>query len=218
MNINLRVVLIGVVALVTGAYLQLFGFNLPLRTAEVPQPEIENFFWPEQKALSSFQLTGSNNSPYGINEIHDKWSFVFFGYTHCPDICPITMNTLRQAREQMATESIVNLDQVNFLFVSVDGERDTPAHLDSYISFFGQNFTAATGTPDQVDSLTRQLGVPYSIDEHEPGDSDYLVGHSAAIFLISPSAKLASIYHAPHNAKQITRRFTDILRFYSSQS
>ncbi len=217
MNINRRVALIGVTALIVGAYVQMFGFNFPFKKLAMQNPGIEGFFWPQQKALSDFRLVSSRNTPYELKDISGKWSFVFFGYTHCPDICPITMNTLRLARDQMNSSAEVSLDNVKFLFVSVDGERDTPAHLDNYIGYFGENFQAATGSREQVDSLTNQLGVPYTIDAHNPGDTEYLVGHSGAIFLISPTAHLAAIFHAPHTAEQITRRFMEILRFYASQ-
>ncbi|MYB35288.1 MAG: SCO family protein [Gammaproteobacteria bacterium] len=217
MFINFRLIILGVAALAAGIYLQLFGFNLPVRYVQ-EVPEIDNFFWPDQKALSEFQMVSTDGSPFGIENLDSKWNFVFFGYTHCPDICPITMNLLRESRDLLQEDSSVDTDSINFLFVSVDGERDTPEHLSRYIQYYGDNFIAATGNKDQVDSLTRQLGVPYSIDEHEPGDQHYLVAHSGSIFLISPDSTLASIYHHPHDSEHLVSRFIEILEFYSEAS
>ncbi len=217
MFIDIRLIILGVTALAAGIYFQLFGLNLPLRYVE-EVPEIENFFWPDQKALSEFQMVSTDGSPFGIENLGSKWNFVFFGYTHCPDICPITMNLLRESRDLLREEPLIDNDSVNFLFVSVDGKRDTPEHLRRYIEYYGNNFIAATGNKDQVDSLTRQLGVPYSIDEHEPGDKNYLVAHSGSVFLISPDNTLASIYHPPHDSKDLVSRFIEILEFYAESS
>ncbi|MCY4050292.1 MAG: SCO family protein [Gammaproteobacteria bacterium] len=217
MFINFRLIALGAAALAAGIYLQLFGFNLPVRYAD-KAPEIENFFWPDQKALSEFQMVSTDGSPFGIENLDSKWNFVFFGYTHCPDICPITMNLLRESRDLLQEKISIDTDSFNFLFVSVDGERDTPEHLRRYIEYYGNNFIAATGNKDQVDSLTGQLGVPYSIDEHKPGDRNYLVAHSGSIFLISPDNKLASIYHPPHDREKLVSRFLEILEFYSKAS
>lgn len=217
MFFNFRLILLGCVALLAGIYLQMFGFNLPIRPAERP-PDIEDFYWPKQKALSGFEMVGTDGQPFGIENLDSRWSFVFFGYTHCPDICPITMNTLRQVRDGIKADGGVDMDSVNFVFVSVDGKRDTPEHLNRYIRHYGDRFMAATGNKNQVDSLTGQIGVPYSIDEHEPGDTDYLVAHSGSVFLISPGNTLASIYRPPQNAADMVSRFMRILEFYEKRS
>lgn len=217
MFINSRLIFLGIAALASGIYLQLFGLNLPVRYVQEP-PDIENFFWPDQKALTDFQMVGADGRPFGIENLDSKWNFVFFGYTHCPDICPITMNILRQSRDLLKERNMLDADSVHFLFVSVDGARDTPEHLGRYVEYYGEHFTAATGDKTQVDSLTRQLGVPYAIDEHQPGDTEYLVAHSGSIFLISPQNTLVSIYHPPHDSEDLVSRFIEILAFYSKAS
>ena len=196
-----------------GLYLQLFGFNPPLVKVEPATSPFEWFFWPDQLQLHQFGLVDHENRKFDQRRFSDHWSFVFFGYTHCPDICPITMNTLRQVREKLLRDTGPDTDQIAFVFVSVDGERDTPDRLRDYIEFFGEGFTAASGTKAQIESLTTQLGVPWSIDEHAEGQQDYLVGHSGAIFLISPEATVASIYQPPHEADEIADRFTQIQKF-----
>ena len=217
-EINFKVILIGIVALATGVYLQLFGFNPPVRPASMENPEIQGFFWPEQKALGEFELVSQHNKPFTLNDMKGDWSFVFFGYTHCPDICPITMNTMRQVREALTNQPGKDYSSVKFSFVSVDGERDTPEVMNAYVNYFGEGFHGATGSKNQVDSLATQLGVPYSIDEHEPGNTTYLVGHSAAIFLISPAGRLAAILQAPHSATEIFDKFIRIDSFMQSNS
>jgi protein SCO1/2 len=128
------------------------------------------------------------------------------------------MNILRQVRDTVGTSKKIDADLVNFIFISVDGERDTPEKIKQYVEFFGKNFAGATGNKAQVDSLTTQLGIPYSIDEHQPGDTTYLVGHSGAILLISPQQTLSSIFQMPLTADQIASRFTQIFTFTTNQS
>ncbi len=213
-----RIILIGAIALLVGLYLQLFGFNPPFKDTASQAARIEGFFWPDQKALSDFELVNQDNKPFQRTHFTDRWSFLFFGYTHCPDICPVTMNTLRQVRDIIGSNAIIDSDLVNFVFVSVDGERDTPELIKKYVEFFGEKFFGATGNKKQIDSLTTQLGIPYSVDEHQPGDLNYLVGHSGAVLLISPEEKLSSIFHSPFTADQIASRFTQIYTFMVDQS
>ncbi len=218
MEINFKVILIGAVALAAGVYLQLFGFNPPVRSVSVEAPDIQGFFWPKQKALDEFELVSQRNTPFTLDSMKGDWNFIFFGYTHCPDICPITMNTMRQVRETLSKQTETDYVSIKFNLISVDGERDTPEILEAYISYFGENFQGATGNKIQIDSLVTQLGVPYTIDNHEPGNTTYLVGHSAAIFLISPAGKLAAIFQAPHSAAEISDKFIQIDSFMRNNS
>ena len=215
MRFNFRVLLAGIGALLIGLYLQLFGCNQPIYLVDPipPPPPIKEFFWPDQLQLHQFGLVDHENRKFDQPRLSGHWSFVFFGYTHCPDICPITMNILRQVREKFLRDAGLDMDQIAFVFISVDGERDTPNRLRDYIEFFGEGFTAASGTKAQIESLTTQLGVPWSIDEHAEGQQDYLVGHSGAIFLISPEATVASIWQPPHEADEIADRFIQIQKF-----
>ena len=215
MSANYKIILACIAALFAGLYLQLFGFNLPAKRIAVTDPGIEGLLWPGQKALGEFELIGSDGETYGPGKLKDRWNFLFFGYTHCPDICPITMQTLRQVRESLAGQDITQ--SLNFLFVSVDGARDTPEHLKQYIGYFGPGFEAASGSPDQVNSLTNQIGVPYSIDEHQAGE-DYLVAHSGAVYLISPKGNLSAIFQPPHTPEEMADRFTEIREYLDSQS
>ena len=215
MKSNLKILIACVVALFAGLYLQLFGFNLPERRIAVSDPEIEGLLWPNQKALGDFSLVGSDGGAYQLDNLRNRWSFVFFGYTHCPDICPITMQTLSQVRNNLDTSNIAA--PVNYLFISVDGERDTPEHLSNYINYFGQEFEAASGSPSQVDSLATQIGVPYSIDEHAPGE-DYLVAHSGAVYLVSPQGNLTAVFQPPHTPEDIASRFQRIQSYLDNRS
>ncbi|NKB64726.1 MAG: SCO family protein [Gammaproteobacteria bacterium] len=206
------VIWISITALVAGINLSFFGFQLPI-SKQIDATEIESFFWPKQKKLTGFEMVNQYNEPFTLPNLTDKWSFLFFGYTHCPDICPITMQTLRQTRS-IILENTPSLEaHTQFIFVSVDPERDTPEHMKIYLGFFGDAFLGATGNKQQIESLTTQLGIPYSIAPHEPGDKNYLVEHSGSILLISPQGMLASIYQPPLDPKAMADRFDQIIQF-----
>jgi len=211
------IILTGFVALLLGGYFSVFGPGLPVSRNE-HDPNIEGFLWPKQKILTEFELVDHNNQPYRLERLKDKWRFVFFGYTNCPDICPTTMRTIRKIRKRIIDQVPDRREEIGFVFISVDGERDTPRHLNTYLNFFGDYFEGATGNKQQINKLTSQLGIPYSIDEHALGETDYRVGHSGAIFLISPQGSLASIYQPPLSPEDISDRFLSILEFMETKS
>ncbi len=226
MRFNFRILLVGVGALLIGLYFQLFGLNPPVIKNQTASSPIEGFFWPDQMQLRQFDLVGHDNQKFDVRRFSNHWSFVFFGFTNCPDICPVTLNTLRQVREKLRQDTYPDIDQTAFVFISVDGERDTPDRLRDYIESFGEGFIAASGTKPQIESLTTQFGVPWSIDKNAVGQNhdnhaegqDYLVNHSGAIFLISPEATLASIYQPLHDADEIAGRFVQIQKFLRNNS
>ncbi|NKB78192.1 MAG: hypothetical protein GKR96_14450 [Gammaproteobacteria bacterium] len=212
MQSKIGVILLSATALIVGLYLSIFGLQLPTSN-QIEATQIESFFWPKQKQVVEFEMINQDNEPFNLSTLTGKWNFLFFGYTHCPDICPITMQTLRQARSIIIEQAPSLEQETQFIFVSVDGERDTPSHMKTYLDFFGGSFIGATGNTDQINSLTSQLGIPYSINPHEPGDTNYLVEHSGAILLISPQGMLASIYQPPLEPELIASRFDQIIQF-----
>ena len=200
-----------------GAYFAVFGFALPGWNRTDPN-ELEGLFWPQQKQLEEFSLTDHTGVPFDLEALQDGWHLVFFGYTYCPDICPITMATLRETSRYYLEMVESDLRDLTMTFVSVDGERDTTEHLANYIGFYDKSFKAAGGDKTAVDSLTVQLGVPYEIEEHEPGDQNYLVSHTGALFLLSPEGKLAALFNPPHSSKALAENLARIREFIAAES
>ncbi len=204
-------------ALLCGLYLALYGFHLPGQ-GTVDISHIEGFFWPEQKQLTEFGLVDHKGNLFDLASLGQHWTLMFFGYTYCPDICPVTMSVLHEVNGLIQQNATPEHKNIQVTFISVDGERDNSDHLASYIRFYDEDFDAASGTRDQVDSLARQLGVPYEIEIHEPGAKNYLVSHSGAIFLISPEGKLISIFQPPYDAAAIAETYQTIRKFLDQQS
>ena len=199
-------------ALGFGAYLALYGFGLPVRTTMDPA-QIEGLFWPYQKQLNEFTLTDHTGQPFTLKSLEGQWNLVFFGYTYCPDICPITMSMLREASVLYQQQAPEEFKDLRITFVSVDGERDQTEHLANYIRFYSDSWLAASGDKSSVDSLTTQLGVPYEIEPHEPGSKNYLVSHSGTLFLLSPEGRLVSTIQPPHDVDEVVQRLISIREF-----
>lgn len=212
-----KIISINAVAITTGLYLAVFGFNLP--SGRIHPEQIDGLFWPQQKQLDQFEMVDHRGRTFELASLEGHWNLVFFGYTSCPDICPITMTTLRQVADLLKADDSVSTSRppVRMVFISVDAERDNSEHLASYINFYGDAFIAASGNISQVDSLTTQLGVPYEIEPHEPGEH-YLVSHTGSLFLLSPDGKLFAVLHPPHTPDQVARQLTTIRQFIDQQS
>ncbi len=157
--------------------------------------ELRGLLLPEPKPLTSFELVDKDGQPFGLDQLKGRWSFVFFGYTHCPDVCPTSMGFLSEVFEQLKNHPGA-LDNTQALFISVDPKRDTPAVLKEYVPFFNQDFLGATGTPEAIAALAEQMWAKYIIEEDSDGDGSYLVDHTAAFFMVDPKGRLFAVFSA----------------------
>jgi protein SCO1/2 len=165
---------------------------------------------PAPKVIGAFHLVDQEGRAFGAERFRGRWSFLFFGYTHCPDVCPMTMATLRQVRDRLAAEPDLR-DGTQFVFVSVDPERDTPDQLRGYVAHYGADFIGVTGNDAELQRLTRPLGALYARPAQGPG-AQYAVDHTASIFLFEPGGGLHAIFSGPHQAEAIARAFREIRR------
>ena len=187
-----------------------------LSACSPPQPPQlkQGTLLPSAKAIADFQLTDQHGKPFTRNNLVGKWSFAFFGYTHCPDVCPTSLSMLAQVMKKL--EQNDNLDtKPQVVFVSVDPERDTPELLAQYLPYFNPDFIGVTGDPQQLLLLTRQLGIMYG---KAPGDNadDYLVDHSASIILFDPDGNFLALFGMPHDPDLIAQEFVAIKNYYEA--
>jgi protein SCO1/2 len=146
------------------------------------------------RALADFSLIDNQGRGFGAANLRGHWSLMFFGYTNCPDYCPTTLTTLAALEKRLRAAKSVAPPQV--IFVSVDAKRDTPAQLNQFVPNFDPGFIGLTA-PDQpaIEALAKQWGVAVKIQY--AADGNYIVDHSAAIFVIDPAGKLAAILTGP---------------------
>ena len=161
--------------------------------------------FPDPKPLTAFALTDHKNRVFDLAGLKGKWSFLFFGFTHCPDICPTTLAILARARDNIA-KSRVGADDVQFVLISVDPNRDTAGKLGQYVAYFDTTFLGVTGNDAQIGNLARQLGAPYQV-EFKLGMENYPVYHTTTVFLVDPRARYHAMFTPPLDAETISRRF-----------
>jgi protein SCO1 len=195
------VVLAGVLAGVGVAYF------MRGRVASLPPLERATLF-AEPRALPAFELIDQARVPFGPERLRGQWTFLFFGFVNCPDVCPTTLATLAEARRKVANESARDVPEV--VLVSVDPGRDTPPVLAQYVAHFDPSFTGVTGDPAAIETLTQALGVAVFVGPPAE-DGSYAVDHTAAIFLVDPEGRIAALFNTPHEAGAIARDYRSIV-------
>ncbi|HKB73922.1 MAG TPA: SCO family protein [Burkholderiales bacterium] len=165
--------------------------------------------FPAPKPLAAFAFKDHEDRVFDLSRLRGKWSFLFFGYTHCPDICPTTLATLARAHENIA-KSAAGAKDVQFVFISVDPNRDTAGELRQYVTYFDTAFLGVTGDDAQLGNLAAQLGAAYQL-AITPGMENYPVYHTAAVFLVDPRARYHAVFAPSLDAEGISRRF-EVLR------
>ena len=162
------------------------------------------------KGLPALQLTDHDGEPFTNTRLMDRWTVVFFGYTYCPDICPTTLQLFTQVREELAQKP-GGLDNVTFVFQSVDPARDTPERLKEYVTYFHPSFLGVTGEPQAIETYARAVGAVYLRVRGDGRDeNNYLVDHSSAVFLMGPDGRMHGVFTAPHDPVNVA---AGLLRF-----
>ncbi len=191
------VVLILLLALATGGGLWSYQYL----NSKPPVELIATTRYPVPVQLIDFSLTDAAGKPVSRDSFRNSWNLLFFGFTHCPDICPTTLQMLAGVEKKLDQE---NPDHnIVVWFVSVDPERDTPEQIGQYAGFFNPDMKAVTGSDAELRKLTKQMAIAYEIEEHDEGASSYLVDHSSAIIVLNPDAELYGVMTTPHRPKDI---------------
>ena len=156
-------------------------------------PQLASGTWlPQARDVPDLELTDSAGRPFSRRELAGAPALVFFGFTHCPDVCPTTLLTLRQVLGRAA------LADLRVLFVSVDPQRDTPQVLATYVHAFDPRFLGLTAEPATIARLAAGFGVAVSRVELPGGD--YTMDHSAVVFLVDRRARIVAVFTPPYAA------------------
>lgn len=183
-----------------------------------PEEPEQATYYAVGRDLGSFSLTDADGQPFTPANLKGHWSFLFVGYTFCPDVCPTTLADLRSIYPELKKRD----ERSQVVFISADPQRDTPARLKSYVAFFQPDFKAATAPHGALFPFVRNLGLIYSIADQ--GEKDYLIDHSASIVLVNPEGQLQAIFRpesapgqVPHVAmKALVSDFDRILTLSGS--
>lgn len=156
--------------------------------------------YPSRLVIPDFTLQGADNRPLTQADLQGHWTVIFFGFTHCPDVCPATLAAFKQVWNELSRKGVT--ERVRFVFISVDPQRDTSQKLASYVGFFNKDFLAATGSDEELTRLTRSLGLVYARIPDPAGG--YSVDHSASAVIIDPQGRRAGLFRPPFSAGPIS--------------
>jgi protein SCO1/2 len=179
-----------------------------------PPAELEGVIRSEFRQLAPFQLQSRGRAPITESSLLGHWSFVFFGYLSCPDVCPNTLHELNLFRNLLKDETGTEPEDLQILFVSVDPDRDSTEKLASYVAHFNRKFIGATAGKGAIDRLLGQFGADYEL-EPETAPGQYLVAHTSAIFLVDPYGRLVATFSQPHYASTLLSQYKKITAYFS---
>ncbi|MGH8260633.1 MAG: SCO family protein [Steroidobacteraceae bacterium] len=146
-----------------------------------------------------FHLTDDNGRPVTAQSYRGDVVLLYFGYTHCPDVCPTTLALLSQAIKGLGPQA----GRVCVLFLTVDPRRDTAAVLKRYVGFFGPQFVGLRGDDEQLLSVTRRYHASFKLDPPDR-DGNYAVDHSSAVYVFDPKGRARLIADPEDQPKVIT--------------
>lgn len=202
--------LAGLAALIAGLVIA----SLVFRPPAPPQLSAGATRLEPPRALGEFALTDHHGAAFDPERLRGRWSFLFFGYTHCPDICPTTLTSLNAAARAIA--ALPKAPPVpQYVFVSIDPERDTPEQLGKFVPYFNRDFLGVTGTPAAIAEFTRQLSVMYLKVNGERPDG-YLMDHSAAILLLDPQGRFHALFSPPFDPRAMADDYLRLTDYYEA--
>lgn len=171
------------------------------------------FLFPQPIEITDVPFINEEGQTVGKTQNLGKWSFLFFGYTFCPDVCPTTLAVMQQTWVQLSPDMQA---QTQVALVSVDIERDTPDQLKTYMDYFDPSFTAFTGNSSSLRSFAAQLNAVYAKVErkNKQGEADeklgYLMDHSANIAILDPNGNYYGFIKPPFSPQKMLAIVTAI--------
>lgn len=174
-----------------------------VRTPQLSDEELREqgvFLLPTPRDLAPFELQAHTGEVFTNESLQGQWSFIFFGFTHCPDICPTSMAVLGQVDRQLQ-EAAAPGDPFAGILVSVDPDRDTLDKLGTYTTAFSPRFLGVTGSRESLVELTQQVNVAFA--KIPDGEGGYTVDHTGHLVVINPRGHFHGFIKLPHKADTI---------------
>ena len=202
----LRILVVALVLLVAAMLL------LPRPAGPPPEPENATVL-PQRPALPDFALVDSAGDPFTNEDLEGRFSLMFFGFTNCPDVCPITLQILAATLDRLRSESGETAGRLpDVVFVSVDPYRDPPDRIRDYVANFDETFVGVTASDEALAPLLTALGV--TVQKHEHEGQNYNVVHNGTVYFIGPQGEWLAVSSPPHDPAIVAADFVRIRDWY----
>lgn len=196
------------VSVISGALLVYVFLAMNAVTAESLRND-SIFVYDAPIVLDAFSLTDNTGQPFNNASLEGRWTAIFFGYTFCPDICPLTMASLRQFYQLL--EERGEEEDLQVVMISVDPERDTREVMANYVRYFNPGFIGVTGEYATVYTLARQMNITFNYVAMD--DENYLVNHNGEVMLIDPQGNNVGFFKAPYQPEPMRENFNAVKKF-----
>lgn len=182
-----------------------------LRTPVLSDEELREqgvFILPRPREIADVRLTTHRGDPFTVDELQGRWSFIFFGFTNCPDICPTSMSVMAQAERRLMDEDSAAAADFQGVLVTVDPDRDDLETLARYVEAFSPRFIGVGGERDDIAAFATQVNVAFA---RMPGGADsYQVDHTANIVIVNPRGHYHGFAKMPHQADTIVAAYRSL--------
>lgn len=161
---------------------------------------------PRERSLPNLELIDQNGQAFDTQALRGRWHILFFGFTTCPDICPTTLSDMRRLLSQLSPDV---RDRLQLILITADPARDTPERLKTYLSYYRSGFIGLTGEMEQLQRLSKALGLPFIPASQTEGD--YNVAHSGNLALVAPDGTLRGHIRAPLKLEGLIKALPDVV-------
>ena len=204
-----------VVAALAAIFVGLITARYVRQTLPAALPAIGGYVLPQPRDLPRVELIDGNGNRFTPADFVGHWSFLYFGYTYCPDVCPLALIELASVKTLLAATEPTGASAEYYL-VSVDPARDTPERLREYVAYFDASFHGLTGSQGDLRRLAEATGSVFLIPEGQSTDN-YLVSHSSNLAVLDPAGRLFAVITPPHEPSGIVADFAAIVAYRATQ-
>ena len=191
----------------------ILGLVISVKKTPTEKPEYTGVIWPNPPRISEFTMLNSYEKEITETFLEGTWNLIFFGFTHCPDICPSTLSTLSIAEQTLRGKKI--FDKSNIIFISIDTHRDDPNLIRRYLSNFSNSFIGMTGEESELKKLGDSLGAVFY--QRKTNDGKIIIDHSSSLFILSPENELLGVLTQPFSSKDVVEKYEKLREFHHNQ-
>lgn len=162
------------------------------------------------RALSEFHLTATDGTELDEAALKGHWSLVFFGFTHCPKMCPTAMHELAVTYQLLQKDKVNPMPKV--MMVSVDPKRDSLERMKNYVEGFNKDFIGAIGSNKEVRKLSTEMGIAYEkVASRDGAAGEYDFQHSGAVIVLNPKGEIKAFFNWPHKPSEMAMDYTNLI-------